>query len=133
MTKVEKIMLNLESIPLAHKKTILSEGLKKMDEAKLGLICIIDDNQNLIGLLTDGDLRRKLMKLNKPMSAFFGEDILKFSNKNPISCRINDNLNEVVKVMIEKKIWDLPVLEKNKLKGVIHLHDALKALFNWYE
>ena len=35
--------------------------------------------------------------------------------------------------MIEKKIWDLPVLEKNKLKGVIHLHDALKALFNWYE
>ena len=48
MTKVEKIMLNLESIPLAHKKTILSEGLKKMDEAKLGLICIIDDNQNLV-------------------------------------------------------------------------------------
>ena len=133
MTKVETIMLSIEEIPLANEKTILSEGLKNMDEAKLGIICIIDENKNLIGLLTDGDLRRKLMKLNKPMSAFFGEDIIKFSNKNPIFCKTNDNLNDIVNVMIKKKIWDLPVVENNKLKGIIHLHDALNVLLKEHD
>ena len=47
MTKVETIMLSIEEIPLANEKTILSEGLKNMDEAKLGIICIIDENKNL--------------------------------------------------------------------------------------
>ena len=61
--KVEEVMLPLSQFPVVEKKTILKEALTEMGEANLGLVCIINDKQELLGLITDGDLRRKLLKL----------------------------------------------------------------------
>ena len=127
--KVEDVMISIGSFPIVTQKTILKEALTEMGEANLGLVCIINEKNKLLGLITDGDLRRKLLKVQKPFSAFFIDDALIHSNQNPITCNSTDNLKEVVKLMGEKQIWDLPVVRKNnELVGLLHLHPAVKKI-----
>ncbi len=127
--KVEDVMIQIGGFPAVSKKTILKEALTEMGEANLGLVCIINDSRELLGLITDGDLRRKLLKVQKPFSAFFIDDALVHAKQNPITCRPEDNLKEVIQLMGEKQIWDIPVVEQNnKLVGLLHLHPAVKKV-----
>ena len=129
--KVEEVMIPMGSFPIVTQKAILKEALSEMGEANLGLVCIINEKNKLLGLITDGDLRRKLLKVQKPFSAFFIDDALIHSNQNPITCNSIDDLKEVVKLMGEKQIWDLPVVRKNKeLVGLLHLHPAVKKIID---
>ncbi|MDB9823850.1 CBS domain-containing protein [Flavobacteriaceae bacterium] len=127
--KVQDVMITMGNFPVVDVKTILKEALTEMGEANLGLVCITDESKALVGLITDGDLRRKLLKVQKPFSAFFVDDALSHAKKNPIICNPNDNLKEVVQLMGDKQIWDLPVVdENNQLVGLLHLHPAIKKL-----
>jgi len=127
--KVEDVMIEMGSFPAVTQKTILKEALTEMGEANLGLVCIINDKQELLGLITDGDLRRKLLKVQKPFSAFFVDDALVHAKEYPITCQPGDNLKEVVQLMGEKQIWDLPVVRNNnELVGLLHLHPAVKKI-----
>ena len=127
--KVEDVMIPMGNFPAVTQKTILKEALTEMGEANLGLVCIINEKKELLGLITDGDLRRKLLKVQKPFSAFFVDDALVHAEQNPITCNSEDNLKEVVQLMGEKQIWDLPVVRKNnELVGLLHLHPAVKKI-----
>lgn len=127
--KVKEVMIHVGKFPIITKTTILKEALSEMGEANLGLVCIVNENQELIGLITDGDLRRKLIKVQKPFSSFFIDDALIHANKNPITCLLDEELKKIVNLMGEKQIWDLPVVDKNKkLVGLLHLHPAVKKL-----
>ena len=129
--KVKDVMIPIGKFPIIEKTTILKEALTEMGEANLGLVCIVNDNQELIGLITDGDLRRKLLKVQKPFSSFFVDDALIHAKKNPITCSPDDELKKIVNLMGEKQIWDLPVVDKNKkLVGLLHLHPAVKKLID---
>ena len=48
--------------------------------------------------------------------------------KKPKSSTINKNIQETLKVMNKFEIWDMPIVEKNKLVGLVHLHPAMKKL-----
>ena len=127
--KVEDVMIEMGKFPAVTQNTILKEALTEMGEANLWLVCIINNKQELLGLITDGDLRRKLLKVQKPFSAFFVDDALVHAEQNPITCNSEDNLKEVVQLMGEKQIWDLPVVRKNnELVGLLHLHPAVKKI-----
>ena len=127
--KVEEVMLSLGQFPVVGEKTILKEALTEMGEANLGLVCIVNENKDLLGLITDGDLRRKLLKVQKPFSAFFIDDALVHAKQDPITCKLENNLKEVVHLMGEKQIWDMPVVnDNNQLVGLLHLHPAVKKL-----
>lgn len=129
--KVKDVMIPFEKFPIIEKTTILKEALTEMGEANLGLVCIVNENKELIGLITDGDIRRKLLKVQKPFSSFFIDDALIHAKKNPITCSPDDELKKIVNLMGEKQIWDLPVVDKNKkLVGLLHLHPAVKKLID---
>ena len=82
-----------------------------------------------MGIITDGDLRRKLLNSQKPLSAFMVEDSIKLSIKKPKTIKPKTKLLNAVKIMEKAKIWDLPVIDKNKkLLGMLHLHNAIKFL-----
>ena len=77
---------------------------------------------------------RKLLKVQKPFSAFFVDDASIHSIRKPVCCKANDSLYTVVSIMGEKKVWDLPVIDKDqKLLGLLHLHPAVKALLEKLE
>ena len=127
--KVKEVMMKMGEFPLIEKKTILKEALIEMGKINLGLVCIVDQEKKLLGLMTDGDLRRKLLKYQKPISSFFIDDALNHAKLNPITCNPADDLKKAVKLMGDKQIWDLPVIDNEKrLVGLLHLHPAIKKL-----
>ena len=70
-----------------------------------------------------------MVKNQKPFSAFFVDDIIVHANLKPTTCKDSDSLKESLKVMEEKQIWDLPVLDsENNLIGLFHLHQAISKL-----
>ena len=127
--KINESMLNLNEFPILDEKIILKEVLEEMSNYKLGVACIIDKNFKLIGIITDGDIRRKILKIQKPFSALFNDDIIKHITKNPTTISLDNNLIKALRLMQKKRIWDLPVKNnKGKLIGLLHFHSIIKNL-----
>ena len=128
---VSDVMMDLKQIPIIQENIILKEALEEMGLINLGIVCIIDSKFKLLGILTDGDIRRKLLSVQKPFSAFFVDDALDHSIRNPLTIAPSETLLNAVDVMGEKKIWDLPVVDRDGiLMGLLHLHPAIKKLLN---
>lgn len=110
-------------------RTLLKEALEKMGRQKLGMACVLDDDGRLIGIFTDGDLRRLLLRSQKPLSALFADDIIRHARTEFTTVRSNIAIQDALRLLEEREIWDLPVVdEEGRLVGVIHLHPALRAL-----
>ncbi len=126
---VSDVMISQDCVPSVRAEAILKEALEEMGRTKLGIVCIINDEKKLLGILTDGDIRRKLLKVQKPFSALFVDDALDHAIITPSVVTSNDSLIYAVEVMEQKQIWDLPVVDSNGiLVGLLHLHPAIKAL-----
>lgn len=127
---VSDVMLSVNDFPIVSEKTILKETLEQMDNYHLGISCIVDNNTHLLGILTDGDIRRKLLSVQKPLSAFFIDDALIHAIIKPITVPPDILLIEAINLMGDKKVWDLPVVDNDKLIGLLHLHPAIKRLIS---
>ena len=125
---VSQVMLNTKEFPTVTEDTILKESLEKMDSFRLGIVCVVNNNDELLGIITDGDIRRKLLSVQKPLPAFFVDDAINQAIKNPITISSEASLSEGILLMEENQIWDLPVVDDGKLVGLMHLHAAIKVL-----
>lgn len=126
---VEKVMLDLNNTPILKEDSILKEALDSMCKYKLGIVCLTDKKFKLKGIITDGDLRRKLLNSQKPLSALMVEDSIKLCIKKPKTIKPKTKISNAIKTMEKAKIWDLPVIDKNKkLLGMLHLHNIIKFL-----
>lgn len=133
-TPVSEIMLKTDRFPVLPRRTILREALEAMGRSRLGIVCIVDENQQLLGILTDGDIRRKLLKVQKPFSAFFVDDALVHAIRTPVTIGPAATLIQGIQLMEQKQIWDLPVVNGGgKLVGLLHLHPAIKAVLGMDE
>ena len=126
---VNEVMLMLDKTPLVEEREILKRAMEEMGRTHLGIVCIVDSKKNLLGILTDGDIRRKLLKVQKPFSAFMVDDALDHAILAPVTISPNDTLVHAVQIMGQKQIWDLPVVgQDGVLVGLLHLHPAIKFL-----
>lgn len=124
---LSKLILKINEFPVLKEESSLYEVLNEMNKFKLGTICVIDDNEKLLGIFTDGDFRRIFLNIHKPLSAILIQDIIEYMKKNPISLKISEIKDKsfVLSLMKKNKIWDIPIIENDKLIGLIHLHDFL--------
>lgn len=128
---VQDVMMKPGEYPIISERVILKEALEAMGETRLGIVCIVDDENHLIGIVTDGDIRRKLLTVQKPFSAFFVDDAIEHGIKSPKTISPESSLSSAVLDMGKFQIWDLPVVDdKGKLVGLLHLHPAIKALLD---
>lgn len=119
---ISEIMLNLNQFPAISAKSSLKIALDQMTKFKIGSSCFVTDGK-LVGILTDGDLRRLILTKQNPLPALLVEDAINFGSKNPSSIRNDEKLENAKKLMDEKKIWDLPVVDSNnELIGMINRH-----------
>jgi len=126
---VSDVMMSLDCAPVIKSDVILKEAMEVMGQTRLGIVCIVNDDFKLLGILTDGDIRRKLLKVQKPFSAFFVDDALDHSIQSPVTIKPSDVLKYAVDLMEQKRIWDLPVVDDaGVLVGLLHLHPAVQAL-----
>ena len=92
-----------------------------MTKKSLGCAAVVDYNQNLLGIITDGDLRRNI---DKDLTTMKATDIMTTS---PKSVSQNILVSEALFIMNDKSITALPVTENNKIIGIIHIHDIIRA------
>ena len=127
--RVDQVMLLPDRFPVMDEREMLKEALEAMGQSRLGIACIVDSDRKLLGILTDGDIRRKLLKVQKPFSAFFVDDALDHAILSPTTTHPDDTLVHAISLMGKKQIWDLPVVDdQGVLVGLLHLHPAIQAL-----
>ena len=126
---VKDVMLPLEKFPVVNERVLFKEALEAMGMYRLGIACIVDENKKLLGIITDGDIRRKLLKVQKPFSAFFVDDALDHAIHAPVTISSDSSLIDAVKLMDHRQVWDLPVINSdNTLIGLLHLYPAIEAI-----
>jgi len=123
LVKVADLMHSGDDLPVVSPETHMREVLIEMTVKKLGVACVVDNNGVLTGIITDGDLRRLLESVPDPLSKTASETMIrnpKTTTKDIISAQV---LNE----MESSTITSLPVVDaRNKLIGLIHMHDIIK-------
>lgn len=106
---------------LVKSNTSLREALKQMDKAALQVLIVVDDENRILGIITDGDMRRAIINdvdFNKPVEMIM--------NKNPVTIHSPPNKNKALKLMKKYQIKHIPVLDnKNKVVGLILWKDFL--------
>ena len=120
VTKVKDIMHTDTAIPLVYITSPASEMLIEMTRKRMGCVGVIDNDDNLIGVVTDGDLRRHIdLDIKKSTAA-------DFMTYNPVT--IGEGLLAVkaLRLMNAKAITSLFIVADNKPVGIMHLHDLLR-------
>ena len=126
---VQDVMMNCDSFPIVDERELVRETIIEMCNYGLGVACIVDSNNKLKGVFTDGDIRRLILKVQKPIAALFVDDVQDYCTKIFSSIKPDTSLKNAIILMEELNIWDLPVVDdENNLKGLLHLHPALKKL-----
>ncbi len=124
LTHVRDIMHTGEEIPAVRHDALLSEAVLEISRKRLGMTAIVDDAQRVLGIYTDGDLRRTLEKkldfTTTPLSAVM--------SRNPRTIAPDALAAEVVQIMEQYNINQMLVVDAgNKLVGALNVHDLLRA------
>lgn len=119
--KVQDLMRLHKDIPLVEKDKKMSEVLLEMTSKHLGCTGITNNSGKLLGIITDGDLRRHIDRDFLDHSA---EEIM---TKDPITTTPTTLAAEAIAIMNKKNITSLFVLDAEKIVGILHLHDCLRA------
>jgi len=109
--------------PVVKRTSLMMDVIKIVDEKKFGAAVIADEDMNIEGIITDGDLRRAFLKGD----SFAGAAVSDFMSLNPTTISPDSLAVEALNLMEEKKITSLIVAEENKLKGFVHLHDLWRT------
>ncbi|AXT93287.1 KpsF/GutQ family sugar-phosphate isomerase [Moraxella catarrhalis] len=121
LTRVSDIM-HTDHLPVVHHQSSLNETLLVMTSGRLGLAVVVDDDGKVVGIFTDGDLRRKLAE-NTNLTV----EIQTLMTKTPKSVDQQMRASDALSLMNENAISQLLVLKDRQLIGVISIHDILKA------
>ena len=120
---VESRLIPLSKLPLISKEDNLKKALDLMTEKRLGIALIIDSDKKLLGVLTDGDLRRLLLTRQDPLPALLVSPAITYGNKSPKSVSVDTTIDLAREKMVDEEIWDLPVVSSDGVVlGLLHRH-----------
>jgi arabinose-5-phosphate isomerase len=125
LIKIKNLMHKGGSIPQVSRNVSMKNAIDEISEKKLGMTCVIDQNEILVGIITDGDLRRALQKYGQK---FMQKKAKECMTENPLTIDKNDLATKALNLMEENKITSLIVKnKKGKIEGIIHLHDLWRT------
>lgn len=117
-------LMKTENMPIADENSMFTDVIKIISEHKLGLALVINNNDELTGILTDGDIRRNLIKYGN-VSNLKVKDAM---TKLPKTINASSYAEEALHIMEKYSITALPIVNKDKKPtGILHIHDLLRA------
>lgn len=126
--KVKDLMLTGERVPLCGPEHLLGQVLVELSNKRCGCILVVDKEHKMLGIFTDGDLRRTLQKVGGQVLEVKIKDVM---NPNPSFIGPEVLAWEAMKRMEEnyqRRIMMLPVLDEHrKLLGLLHMHDIIQS------
>ncbi len=120
LKRVDEIMHTGSALPLSKENEKMTKALLTMTKKSFGCVGVVNNNKKLIGIITDGDLRRNMN------DNLFNLKALNLMTKNPSTGNKDMLVGEALNLMNSKKITSLFICEKNKPVGIIHIHDLLR-------
>ena len=120
LMKVGDLMHTGRELPQVTSATTVEEAILEMSGKGLGMTTVVNENSSLLGIITDGDLRRFFQKEENPLKKSAAECM----TRNPKTISATELASSALAVMEENKITSLIVVnEKECVEGVVHIHD----------
>jgi len=124
MLKVKHLMHTGDQMPVVGIQAAMKDVIRVINEKKFGVTVVINDRQEVAGIITDGDLRRMLLK-GVDFSGTRASDCMTI---NPLSIGAENLAVEALRILEEKAITSLVVKNgQNRLLGLLHLHDLWRT------
>ncbi|HUH42711.1 MAG TPA: KpsF/GutQ family sugar-phosphate isomerase [Sulfurimonas sp.] len=119
-----KDLMRTKDLPLVREDTKVKDAIVKISEGRLGTVLIVDEQNRLLALMSDGDIRRALMSEDFSLE----ESVLKYATKEPRTIEDENILaSEALVIIEEMKIQLLVVTDKQKrVLGVLHIHTLIE-------
>ncbi len=119
-----KDLMKSKNLPIISKDTKVKDAILKISEGRLGTVLVTDEDEKLLALVSDGDIRRALMQEDFSID----DNVLKYATINPMSIDDENMLASEALILIEeKKIQLLVVTDKEKkIQGVLHIHTLIE-------
>ncbi|WP_217360696.1 KpsF/GutQ family sugar-phosphate isomerase [Campylobacter lari] len=117
LTRVGDLMVS-NNLPIVNPESEFNELVDVMTSGKLGL-CIVLENEKLVGIITDGDLRRALRTNDKPRFDFKAKEIM---SDSPKTIEASAMASEAEELMLKYKIKEIVVTQDEKIVGIIQLY-----------
>ena len=122
LTKNVEELMRSSQLPVVPSGVSLGQALTVLNEGRLGCVCVLDPSGRLVGLLTDGDVRR-LVCANRLL---MGDVVDSVMNASPLHASPGQKAAEVLDLMESRAITVLPVVTPDRtLAGMVHMHDVL--------
>ena len=119
LKRVEQLMHHGDQVPLVTPATVMPDVIHEISRKGLGMTCVVDDDKVLLGIITDGDVRRKMLAFDNVL-ARSARDVM---TENPIAIGRKTLAAEAVNILEQRKITSLIVVDEQRhVEGVIHLH-----------
>ena len=124
LTRVSDVMGTGEQLPVVKKGVTVKDALFVITGKGYGAACVVDEDENLIGIFTDGDLRRLMERSGNDAFKTKIEDAM---TKTPRTISPDELAAKAVRVMEQNEISVLIAVENHKPVGIVHIHELLKA------
>ena len=120
LMRVETLMSQGDRIPLVQLETPMPQVIYEMSRKGLGMTCVVDERGGLLGIITDGDLRRKMAESANVLELLAAAVM----TPRPVTIKRTTLAAEALHLLEERKITSIVVIgEDRRVEGVVHLHD----------
>lgn len=119
--QVLEVMLTGDAIPAINVNQGGTQAIEVMNEKNLGAVLVVNDDKNVVGIVTDGDIRR-LMIASTDIATITVSDIM---TKDPVTIDGQMQAADALSIMQRHEITILPIVDNGQLAGILHLHDLL--------
>lgn len=120
--KVKEVMITDDNIPIVCQGSKVKSAIEEINSKNIGVTLVVDGDQRLTGLISDGDLRRALLRQKDIMKM----DVEEIMSPSPKTIDEDQTAAEALGVMELYQITLLAIVDRsNRVKGVVHLHDVL--------
>jgi arabinose-5-phosphate isomerase len=124
LMRVEHVMHAGEAAPTVRASTPMPDVFHEMSSKRLGMTCVVDPDTRLVGIITDGDLRRAMSRWPNVLAMAAG-DVM---TKHPITIRRDVLAVEALKIMETHKITSVVVVDDgHAVQGVVQIHDLWRT------
>jgi arabinose-5-phosphate isomerase len=120
LTHIREVMHTGNDVPLVETGTPMGEAIIRISEKGFGCVGIVGDRGKLVGVITDGDLRRNI---SREMMSLNVDDVM---TRTPQTVPPDMLANKALAVLNERAITSVIVTENGKPVGIVHLHDLLR-------